>query len=132
MNDELANCNTETCCTPEGAASTESRAVVRPHYELDRNQDAFRLRVYVPGANKSGVSLTVDAGVLKLSASRSDRPSDEWKPLSREISRRDYQLEVRIPEKVDVNAIKASVEDGILLLTLPIREAAKPRSIDVS
>jgi len=132
MNNELANCNTETCCTPEEAASNENRAVVRPHYELDRNQDAFRLRVYVPGANKSGVSLAVDSGVLKLSASRSDRPSDEWKPLSREISRRDYQLEVRIPEKVDVDAIKASVEDGILLLTLPIREAAKPRSIEVN
>jgi HSP20 family protein len=105
---------------------------VRPHYEIDRNDDAFRLRVYIPGSNKSGVSISVDAGVLKLDAVRKDLPSENWKPLSREIVRRDYQLEVRIPEKVDVGAIGASVEDGVLLLTLPIREAAKPRSIEIS
>ena len=132
MNNELSNCQTETCCTPKEAGNTGTRQWVRPHYELDRNQEAFRLRVYVPGANKSGVGISVDAGILKLTARRGDRPSDNWKPLSREISRHDYQLEVRIPEKVDVGAIKASVEDGILQLTLPLREAAKPRSIEVS
>lgn len=128
MSNELTNCKTDTCCTVEKPASNQ---VARPYYELDRNEDAFRLRVYVPGANKTGVSISVDSGVLKLTARRSDKPGEGWKPLSREISRRDYQLEVRIPEKVDVEAIKASVEDGILLLTLPIREAAKPRSIEV-
>ena len=129
MSNELSNCNAETCCTVEKPVSNQ---VARPHYELDRNEDAFRLRVYVPGANKAGVTISVDSGVLKLTAKRCDKPAAGWKPLSREISRRDYQLEVRIPEKVDIEATKASVEDGILLLTLPIREAAKPRSIEVN
>jgi HSP20 family protein len=128
MNNEMSNCKEETCCTP---ATAESKAWVRPHYELDRNDEAFRLRVYVPGAKRSTVSLSVDDGVLHLSAERADAPSADWKPLSRELSHRDYRLEVRVPEKVDVAAIKATVEDGILSLTLPIREADKPRSIEV-
>ena len=43
----------------------------------------------------------------------------------------DYRLEAQVPEKVDVNRIGATVQDGILLLTLPIREAAKPRVIEI-
>ena len=129
MNNELSNCQTDTCYTTEKSARAEG--VVRPHYEVDRNDDGFRLRVYVPGANKTGVSISVDSGLLKLTAKRSDKPSDEWKPITREISRRDYHLEVRVPEKVDVDQINASVEDGILVLTLPIAAAAKPRSIEV-
>ena len=128
MKNELTNCQEDTCCTPTSAGP---KASVRPHYELDRNDEAFRLRVYVPGANRSTVSLSVDGGVLQLGAERADSPSDKWKPVSRELSRRDYRLEVRVPEKVDVAAIKATVEDGILSLTLPIREADKPRSIEV-
>jgi len=131
MNNELTTCKDESCCTPE-SVGVEKRAWVRPHYEFDRNDEAFRLRVYVPGANKSSVSLSVEAGILKLTAARADAPSPEWKPLSRELVRSDYRLEVRIPEKVDVAAIEASVENGILLLTLPIREADKPHTIAVS
>lgn len=135
MNTELDTCKDETCCTPAPATSEERSVAegwVRPHYESDRNDEAYRLRVYVPGSNKSHVEISVADGVLTLTAKRSDTVAADWKPLSRELDRRDYRLEVRVPEKVDVAAIKASVEDGILLLTLPISEAQKPRSIEVS
>lgn len=131
MNNELTTCKDESCCTPETAVA-EQHTWARPHYELDRNDEAFRMRVYVPGCNKSSVDLSVDAGILKLTAKRADVPSADWKPISRELARRDYRLEVRVPETVDVAAINATVADGILLLTLPISEAEKPRSIEVS
>ena len=130
MNSELTTCKDDTCCTP-AEATTESQSWVRPHYEIDRSEDDFRLRVYVPGSNKSNVNVSVDAGVLTLTAKRSDAVPEGWTPLSRELKRHDYRLEVRVPEKVDVAAIRAAVEDGILLLTLPIQEAEKPRSIEV-
>ena len=128
MKSELSTCNEETCRTAE---KVEEEAWVRPHYELDRNDEAFRIRAYVPGANKSSVKISVEEGILQLLARRLDAPAEDWRPLSRESERHDYRLQVSIPEKVDAAAIKASVEDGILLLTLPIREADKPRTIEV-
>ncbi len=129
MNNEVSTCKPE-CTVP--AATESSEAWARPHYEADRDSETYRLRVYVPGSNKSNVNLSVEEGLLTVNAKRSDTPDENWKPLSLELSRRDYRLEVRIPEKVDVSAIGAKVEDGILLLTLPIREADKPRSIEIS
>ena len=131
MNNELSTCKDETC---RPAQTTKPRAErwVRPHYELDRNDEAFRLRVYIPGSAKSDVEISVDAALLTVRARRSDGPGDNWKPISRELSRHPYQLEVKLPEKVDVAKIGAKVEHGILHLTLPVREADKPRSIEVS
>ena len=129
MNNELSTCKDETCGTPQ---TTQNETWVRPHYELDRNDEAFRLRVYIPGSAKSDVQISVDSGMLTLEAKRSDVPAENWKPISRELARNPYQLEVKLPEKVDVAKIGAEVENGILLLTLPIREANKPRTIEVS
>jgi HSP20 family protein len=133
MNSELTTSKDDPCCTPATTdEQSESKSWVRPHYELDRNDEAFRLRVYVPGSNKSNVEISITDAVLSLTAKRTDTAAQGWKPLSRELDRRDYRLEVRVPEKVDVAVIKAAVEDGILLLTLPISEAQKPRSIEVN
>ncbi|MFT4546373.1 MAG: HSP20 family protein [Verrucomicrobiales bacterium] len=133
MNNETSTCIEETCCsTPANTENVTSEAWVRPHYEIDRNEEAFRLRVYVPGCNKSSVHLTVENDLLTLNATRNDQPDKSWKPLRRELNRSNYRLEVRVPEKVDPSAIGANVEDGILHLTLPIREAEKPRAIEVS
>ena len=130
MNNELSTCKDDTCCAPQ-TAQTETENWVRPHYELDRNDEAFRLRVYIPGSAKSDVDISVDSGLLTLKAKRGDVPGDDWKPISRELARNPYQLEVKLPETVDISKIGAKVEDGILRLTLPIREADKPRSIEV-
>ena len=132
MKEELSTtCKDDTCCSPAVATADTTQESVRPHYEVERSDEGFRLRVYVPGSNKSDVDVSIDSGLLKLHAKRSDTPAEGWKPLRRELRRHDYRLEVRVPEKVDVGNISAAVEDGILLLTLPIREEEKPRSIEV-
>lgn len=133
MSNELSTCKDDTCCIPQQSTttSTTDEIWVRPPYELDRNEEAFRVKVYVPGAAKSDVNISVDGGSLTVTASRSDRPNDDWKPIHRELSNNSYRLEVKLPDQVDVTKIGASVEDGILDLTLPIREADKPRNIEV-
>ena len=131
MKEEIQACNTDTCSVPAKSETESSKTWVRPYYESERNDEAFRLKVYVPGSNKSGVKLSVNEGVINLTAERSDAPSENWKPITRELKRADYKLDVRIPEKVDVESISATVENGILSLVLPIREAAKPRVIEV-
>ena len=125
MSNELTTCNDNTC-----TASDESS--VRPQYDLDRNDDAFRIKVYVPGSSKSDVDLSVNEGTLTIKAKRSDAPTGDWKPIRRELRHDGYRLDVRLPDKVDTSNIGAKVEDGILNLTLPIREADKPRTIEVS
>jgi len=127
MKNEIQSCSNDTCTIE----NSEQKSWVRPHYELERNDEAFRLRVYVPGTGKSGVKLSVSEGILSLTAERSDSVPEGWKPLSRELSRDDYKLEVRVPQKVDVSTISANIENGILSLSLPISEAAKPRVIEV-
>ena len=125
MSNELTTCKEDTCTTSEQTS-------VRPHYELDRNDEAFRINVYIPGSSKTDVNLSINEGTLSIQAKRGDAPSGDWKPLRRELRYDSYRLDVKLPEKVDAAKIGAKVEDGILALTLPIREADKPRNIEIS
>ncbi len=60
------------------------------------------------------------------------RRRPDWKPLYRELSDVNYQLKLKLNVPVEDSKLSAKLEDGVLTLTLPVKEAAKPRTIAVS
>lgn len=105
---------------------------LRPHYEVASNQDAYTVTVYVPGAAKEGVKITVDQDTLAIEASRRPTANDKWRARHREIPTADYRLRLDLNVPVDAEKITAKTADGVLTLTLPVAEAAKPRQIAVN
>lgn len=105
---------------------------VKPKYAVTETESAFEVSVEVPGAKRESVEIGFDGGVLDITASRTDSIPESWRPLGSVVSRPNYRLKFSVADSIDAGKISASVENGILKLNLPLKEAVKPRSISVN
>ena len=128
-----------TCCPPATNQSTQSaptagvtESLQKPRFSIDRQDDAFVIRVEMPGVPKSGVNIEYHEDVLTLRGERSVLVPADWKPLHQEISTLNYQLRLNVNTPVDDEKLTASLEDGVLTLTLPVKPMALPRQIAVN
>jgi HSP20 family protein len=90
------------------------------------------LRFDVPGVELEKIDVTVDHGVLTVSATREETKAEGDEQVVRERYAGSFTRRVRLSENLDADAIEASHADGVLELHIPVREAAKPRKIAVS
>jgi len=104
----------------------------RPRYDVLESDDAFDVRVCVPGVRRDGVDISVDGDNLSVTGTRTHSAMEGWRPLRRELPQGDYRLNLRLNVAVKESKISAHVEDGILDLTLPKADATKARKIKVN
>jgi HSP20 family molecular chaperone IbpA len=115
-------------------ASRDSSAEpgVRPVYSVTESADAYALTVQLPGVAKSGLNITDENGVLTIRGERSWKQPAGWTSLYRESSDRPFELSLEHDQSIDVDKIRAELNDGVLNATLPKAEARKPRKITVA
>ncbi len=94
------------------------------------NEDAFRVELAAPGWKKADFNIELDQDVLTLSATHAteENKENEVTFLRREFGAKDFKRTFNLPETVDTQAISATYEAGILTLTLPKKEEAKPQA----
>ena len=100
--------------------------------DLFQAGDHYVLNADLPGIDPGSVDITVDNGVLTLRAQRS-LPSDEgvrW--ITSERFAGTFQRQVSLGEGIDAERITAVYENGVLSVTLPVAERAKPRRIEIN
>ena len=89
------------------------------------------LRFDVPGVEQDKLDVTVDKGVLTVSATREEAKTEGENPIVRERLFGSFTRRVRLSDNLDAEAIEASHRDGVLEIRIPVREEAKPRKIAV-
>jgi HSP20 family protein len=89
------------------------------------------LRFDVPGVDQDKIDVTVDKGVLTVSATREEAKTEGENPVVRERLFGRFTRRVRLSDNLDADAIEASHHDGVLEIRIPVREEAKPRKITV-
>jgi len=104
----------------------------RPHYDVVEGEDAFEVKVNLPGFSRKEVDVSVDGDELKIVTSQKSDPTKDWRPLRQELPKGDFRLNLRLNAYIDNDAIKAQVDAGILHLTLPKAEAYKARKIAIN
>lgn len=114
------------------AAAGDARPTLRPRYELNETDDAYALQVYLPGVDKAGLEITADEATLTVAGHRAWRPPEGWTASHRETPDADYELTLAHDGALNVEKIHAELADGVLRVTLPKAEAAKPRKIAVA
>lgn len=103
-----------------------------PAVDIVENDDAYVLEAELPGYKQADVKVNVEKHVLKLSSTKESKK--EEKDKKRLVSERCYQCFERsfsLPEDVDEDKIEGQFSDGLLKLTLPKKEVAKPKAIEV-
>ncbi len=126
MSEEITPCDGgAVCAAPEKAEWT------KPQFRAVRGEDAYTVRVFMPGVSKETVTVSVENDIITVEGTRMDKPAESWKPVFTELGRADYRLRLELAADADGGRVKAAVADGVLILTVPVAEAAKPRNIAV-
>ena len=108
-----------------------------PAMNVKEKEKEFQVELAAPGLKKDDFKITLDNGILTVSAEREDKKEEEKEGyMSREFSYNSFTRSVSIPETVDKDKdVSARYEDGVLKLKLQKREgteAKKPKTIKVS
>ena len=103
-----------------------------PAIDLFEDKDNFILRAELPGMKKEDIDLSLNDGSLSISGER----KSEDKYQDAEVYRAErffgrFQRTISVPAPVSADKIKAQYKDGILTVTLPKTEEAKPKHIEV-
>ena len=96
-----------------------------------RRGDQFLVHLDLPGVQPDTVDVSVENQVLSVTAERrfEQHEGDEFLVSERPQGR--FSRQLRLGSTIDTEGIGASYEDGVLTLTLPVSERAKPRRIQV-
>src|SRR5215218_3953220 len=112
-------------------ASDMGQAMRAMPIDLFRSGDHYVLLCDLPGVDPGSVDVGVDGRVLTIRGQRSARGEDvEW--LSRERPTGTFVRQLTLGPGLDLDRIEAAYNDGVLSLTLPVAEQAKPRRIEVA
>ncbi|TKB25136.1 Hsp20/alpha crystallin family protein [Desulfopila sp. IMCC35006] len=103
-----------------------------PRTNLSESGDSFQLIAEVPGLTKDDLNIRIQGNYLELSGTRkSDAPKD-YKAQRVERDTASFTRSFTLPSEVDADKIEAVLQDGLLSLSLPKAEAAKPKQISIS
>ena len=105
------------------------RRFLRPRASITETADGFTVQVEMPGVTQSGLEVTFENGDLTLVGHRATADSHEV--LYRESNAADYRRVFEIDNTIDAARITARLDQGLLVLSLPKAEAAKPRRIEI-
>lgn len=123
-----------SCCTPTESTTSAapSQPVLKPRYTTEGTENAYVVNVEMPGVPKDAISIDLDKDVLTIRGQRKAAVPESWKALHRELNDLGYTLRLRVAAPVDESKLTAVFADGVLKVTLPVKEAAKPRRIEVN
>lgn len=109
-----------------------------PAVNIQEREDRFTIELAAPGKAKEDFNIELDNDLLTISSEQKTENQTENKAkhyTRREFSYHSFKRSFTLPESIDISAIKASYENGVLNVELPKREEAKTqpkRLIDIS
>ena len=115
------------------ARSIEPTRNVVPAVDVSEDDNGYVVRAELPGVKKEDIDVTLEDGVLTISAetkSESEEKEGE-RVIRRERRYGKYARSLRLGTQVEEGKVKANYKDGILELALPKSEAVKPKRIAV-
>ncbi len=115
----------QAAASPAGAFS--------PALDVEETEDGFTLHVELPSVAAEDVEVSLEENVLTIAGERrfyADKSADTFRRLERQFGR--FHRAVRLPDRVDGNRVEATYRDGLLTISVPKAEDAKPRRIQVN
>ena len=103
-----------------------------PTADIYENANALTVVLEMPGVDKSNVDINVEGGVLQIDGRLDFAKYEGMQPVYTEYNIGHYRRSFSLSNKIDQNRIGAEMKDGVLTITLPKAEEAKPRRISVN
>ncbi len=104
-----------------------------PALDVHDDKDAFTVTLEAPGLKKEDFEISYHDGVLSIAGERKEeKEAEERNYFRRERFFGRFSRSVSLPAEVQPDKVAASYKDGVLTVTLPKAEKAKPKQIEVS
>ena len=111
---------------------TAARPAAMPMNAYRKGHNFF-VQLDLPGVKQDSIDLTVEQNVLTVRAQRQAiDAADDVEVLLNECPAGTFTRQVFLGDTLDADRIEADYTGGILTLTIPVREAAKPRRVEVT
>ena len=108
------------------------QSLVLPKVNVVEKEEAFYLYAETPGMTQNDVSVEFQDGILTLKGNQEQNShSDSSNYRIREFNQQSFARSFRLSDQVDSEKVVARMDQGILKITLPKKEKAKPKKIDV-
>ena len=100
--------------------------------DLYRDGDHYVLTADLPGIDPGSVDIDVDGQLLTIRAERTLTSGEDVKWITREREAASFLRQLNLGQGIDTENIKANYSNGVLSVTIPVSEKAKPRKIEVT
>ncbi|OUC84024.1 Hsp20/alpha crystallin family protein [Streptosporangium minutum] len=96
-----------------------------------RRKDDVLLKFDLPGVDPDSIEVTVDRGVLSVSARREEEYGQDDRLFVRERPMGTFTRRVYLSEHLDSEKVDAAYSNGVLAVRIPVIEKAKPRKVEI-
>jgi HSP20 family protein len=110
-------------------SGTSTRPSVMP-MDAWRQGDRFVIEFDLPGVQPDSLDIDVERNVLTVRAERA-RGNGDWELLASERPSGVFSRQLVLGDNLDLGRLEAAYDQGVLRLTVPVAERAKPRKIEV-
>lgn len=110
---------------------TTARPAAMP-MDAYRQGDTFYVKFDLPGIGLDSIDLTAEQNVLTVRAQRGTTVPEDSEMIVAERSAGTFTRQVFLGDTLDADNIRADYSAGVLTLSIPVREAAKPRKVEIT
>jgi HSP20 family protein len=108
------------------------RAAAAMPIDAYRHGDEFVVHFDLPGVTPDSIDLTIEKNALRVTAVRKWGREDGTEVLVSERPQGTFSRQLFLGDNLDTDQIQASYDNGVLTITLPVADKAKPRKITVT
>ena len=113
----------------ENVVNSDIRKGSVPQVNIRETDTGYHLEMAAPGLNKEDFKISIENEVLTVSGEKKSETSEKSGKYSRkEFSYNSFMRSFTMPEVVDTEKIMAKYENGIMMVDLPKKEEAKPKT----
>ncbi len=112
------------------ALGTRARPEFMP-MDAYRHGDRFVIHFDLPGVEASSIDLTLEKNALMVTAERKWDSEGEVQVVASERAQGTFRRQLFLGEGLDPDRVEASYDNGVLTVTIPVAEQAKPRKVEV-
>jgi HSP20 family protein len=103
-----------------------------PAADVTKAGDKWTVSIALPGIEPKNVDINIVGRTLRIRGERTfDGYADGVEPVLSEISYGRFERDFTLPDDIDQENVQAGYRHGMLELTLPVKESAKPRRIEI-
>jgi HSP20 family protein len=115
----------------DAVLGTRARPAVMPMTAY-REDGTFVVHLDLPGVSLDSIDLTVEQNVLTVHAERKPPAGDSAERVVDERSYGVFSRQLFLGESLDSDRLSATYDAGVLTLTIPVAEKAKPRKVEIT